>query len=112
MQALKNQEVRRELLILLPNGRIHKFVLPFINISFREAPLTATMLAALTPQDLPFLVRSWRAPLRMKRLVFENAPRITPQGTVNCCDFCPNSTVRDGKVVPVCLADHKNELNL
>ena len=54
MQALKNQEVRRELLILLPNGRIHKFVLPFINISFREAPLTATMLAALTPQDLPF----------------------------------------------------------
>jgi len=59
-----------------------------------------------------FLVRSWRMPLRMKRLVFENAPRITPQGTVNCCDFCPNSTVRDGKVVPVCLADHKNELNL
>jgi hypothetical protein len=44
--------------------------------------------------------------LRCKRLVFENAPVITPQGTVNCCDFCPNATVRDGQVVPVCLADH------
>jgi len=54
MQTLTHQERRRELLILLPNGRIHKIALPVINISFREAPLTATMLAALTPQDLPF----------------------------------------------------------
>jgi len=44
--------------------------------------------------------------LRTKRLVFENAPVILPDGTVNCCDFCPNSTARNGKVMPVCLADH------
>ena len=44
----------RQLLILLPNGRIHKLVLPFVCLSFREAPLTATMLAALTPPELPF----------------------------------------------------------
>lgn len=44
--------------------------------------------------------------LRSKRLVFENAPVVMPDGTVNCCDFCPNSTARNGKVMPVCLADH------
>lgn len=59
-----------------------------------------------------FLSGAMGAPLRIKRLVFENAPRITPEGTVNCCDFCPNSTVRNGRVVPVCLADHERDLNL
>lgn len=47
---------------------------------------------------------------RTKRLVFENAPVITANGTINCCDFCPNSTVRGGKIVPVCLADHVDHL--
>lgn len=61
---------------------------------------------------LRFLVGAIGAPLRIKRLVFENAPRITPEGTVNCCDFCPNSTVRNGQVVPVCLADYAAQLLL
>ncbi len=42
-----------KILIILPDGRIHKLKIGrFINISFREAPLTATMLAALVPTDL------------------------------------------------------------
>ena len=41
-------------LILLPDGHVHKLVLPFLKTSFREAPLTATMLAALTPAELGF----------------------------------------------------------
>lgn len=49
--------VRPTLLILLPNGRIHKLVLPFLKTSFREAPLTATLLAALTPPELGFDIR-------------------------------------------------------
>jgi MoaA/NifB/PqqE/SkfB family radical SAM enzyme len=49
--------------------------------------------------------------LRSKRLVFENAPVVMPDGTVNCCDFCPNSTARNGKVIPVCLADHLEPFN-
>jgi len=54
------------------------------------------------------LLRSLRpgARLHAKRLVFENAPVVMPDGTVNCCDFCPNSTARNGRVIPVCLADH------
>jgi len=42
------------LLILLPDGKIHKLSTPFHDISFREAPLTGTMLAALTPPELNF----------------------------------------------------------
>lgn len=59
-----------------------------------------------------FLLGAIGSPLRIKRMVFENAPRVTPRGTVNCCEFCPNCTVRDGKVMPVCLADHARSLRL
>ncbi len=60
---------------------------------------------------LSFLFRAIGRPLRIKRMVFENTPRLTASGSVNCCDACPNSTVRDGKVVPVCLADHSRQLH-
>ena len=50
-------KVRRRMLILLPDGRIHRLTLPFLRISFREAPLTATLLAALTPPELGFNIR-------------------------------------------------------
>lgn len=44
----------KRLLIILPDGRIHKLKLGAFNKSFREAPLTATFLAALVPPDLGF----------------------------------------------------------
>lgn len=46
-----NKKIR--LLIVLPEGRINKLKIgSLIDISFREAPLTATMLAALVPDDI------------------------------------------------------------
>jgi radical SAM superfamily enzyme YgiQ (UPF0313 family) len=48
---------RRKLLIMMPDGRIHKLKLGAINKSFREAPLTATALAALVPEELDFDIR-------------------------------------------------------
>ncbi len=49
---------RYKMLILLPDGKIHKLEIPpFIKTSFREAPLTAAYLAALVPSDLPIDVR-------------------------------------------------------
>ncbi len=42
------------MLILLPDGRIHKISLGSVNKSFREAPLTATILAALVPEELNY----------------------------------------------------------
>ncbi|MBT8340029.1 MAG: radical SAM protein [Desulfatitalea sp.] len=41
-----------KLLIVLPKGQAHKLEFGPVNMSFREAPLTATTLAALVPQDL------------------------------------------------------------
>ncbi len=47
----------KKLLIILPDGRIHKLKLGPFNRSFREAPLTATSLAALVPEELNFEIR-------------------------------------------------------
>ncbi|MFO7923261.1 MAG: radical SAM protein [Bacteroidales bacterium] len=42
-----------KILLALPDGRIHKIRLPWNHhISFREAPLTLTTLAALVPDDI------------------------------------------------------------
>lgn len=41
------------ILLLLPDGRIHKVRLGSLARSLREAPLTLTLLAALVPEDLP-----------------------------------------------------------
>jgi radical SAM superfamily enzyme YgiQ (UPF0313 family) len=40
------------ILLVLPDGRIHKLKIGSFQTSFREAPLTATMLAALVPPDI------------------------------------------------------------
>jgi len=50
---MHNNNIPVRILLILPDGKIHKLKLPFIDISFREAPLTATMLAALTPAHIP-----------------------------------------------------------
>lgn len=47
----------KKLLIILPEARIHKLALGPFNMSFREAPLTATALAALVPEELGFEIR-------------------------------------------------------
>ena len=44
--------MKTRILLILPDGRIHKLKLGPMNISFREAPLTATTLAALIPAEL------------------------------------------------------------
>ena len=41
-----------KILLVLPDGRIHKLKFWPLDISFREAPLTVTTLAALIPQDI------------------------------------------------------------
>lgn len=41
-----------KILLLLPDGRIHKIKLGPLTRSLREAPLTMTLLAALVPQEL------------------------------------------------------------
>jgi radical SAM superfamily enzyme YgiQ (UPF0313 family) len=47
----------KKLLIIMPDGRIHKLKVGPFSRSFREAPLTATALAALVPDELNFEIR-------------------------------------------------------
>jgi radical SAM superfamily enzyme YgiQ (UPF0313 family) len=51
------QSASLRILLVLPDGRIHKLTLGPLAVSFREAPLTATLLAALIPPEIPAEVR-------------------------------------------------------
>jgi hypothetical protein len=44
--------------------------------------------------------------LGAKRLVFDNGLHTTADGRLDCFDYCPNPTIRNGQFVPVCLADY------
>ncbi len=45
-------ELPIRILLVLPDGKIHKLKLGPLTMSFREAPLTLTSLAALIPADM------------------------------------------------------------
>lgn len=46
-----------------------------------------------------------RESLSVKRLVFDGGVDLTEDGRASCGDFCPNATIRDGRLFPVCLKD-------
>ncbi len=48
--------------------------------------------------------------LRMFSLVFQDGPTRLADGSYETCFECPDATVRNGKVIPVCLADHLDPL--
>jgi pyruvate-formate lyase-activating enzyme len=50
----------------------------------------------------------WRGHARLdaKRMVFDNGPVMEPDGAVACFDICPNRTVNNGTLVPVCASDY------
>jgi hypothetical protein len=45
------------------------------------------------------------ARLRQKSFVFQQGPNVTADGGVEWCKDCPDATVRNGRLVPVCMAD-------
>jgi hypothetical protein len=49
--------------------------------------------------------RGPRGRLGAKRLVFDNGPMLTYDGRLACADPCPNRSVRNGRLAPVCLSD-------
>ena len=48
--------------------------------------------------------------IHSKVLVFQQPPSLHPDGGIEQCDNCPDATVRNGEVVPLCLADILNPL--
>jgi len=53
------------------------------------------------------LLAAWRRGARLvsKRLLFDNGPVATDQGTIACGRYCPVASPRDGKVCRVCMGD-------
>ncbi len=43
--------------------------------------------------------------LKTCAFVFQESPRERPDGTIDFCLDCPDATVRDGELVPICMAD-------
>jgi hypothetical protein len=43
--------------------------------------------------------------IHSKVLVFQQPPSLHPDGGIEQCDNCPDATVRNGEIVPLCLAD-------
>jgi hypothetical protein len=58
-------------------------------------------------ETLRFLarLRARGARLVQKSLIFQQGPNLAPDGTLEICRECPDATVRNGRLVPVCLAD-------
>ncbi len=58
-------------------------------------------------QTLRFLARLKEAgtSIQSKVLVFQQLPNLTRHGGIEYCENCPDATVRNGRILPLCLAD-------
>ena len=56
------------------------------------------------------IMRGWS--LREKHIIVQLPPHSLGDGRIECCDSCPDATVRNGRLHPVCLGDIKEEVPL
>jgi hypothetical protein len=87
---------------------------PFGKIMSGRGAALALLLYAVTSLHLPtalavlaLLARALApgARLHQKTLVFQEGPHAEANGEIDYCKDCPDATVRNGKLVPVCMAD-------
>lgn len=64
-------------------------------------------ITAGDPKTLGLLANTlWPgARLSQKSIVFQQGPNVSRGGKIEFCKDCPDATVRDGQLVPVCMAD-------
>ncbi len=105
----------------MESGAMDSFLISITSLLARRflfyiKPIPAVILAhvllnAISEVKVPAAMRfltSRRRPggrLGAKRLVFDNGPTLTADGQIVCTEFCPNSTVKNGKFIPVCMSD-------
>ncbi len=87
----------------------------FYTPSAGAMTLCQVLLNRLAQADLHASARVLSAALRgdrlsAKRMIFDNGLRLTPEGKLDCLEFCPNSTVRNGTLVPICLTDFVDKM--
>lgn len=79
----------------------------------RRSAITLLLYAALSLhpptvlKTLAFLAKALvpGSSLHQKSFIFQQGPNVTSSGEIDFCKDCPDATVRNGKLVPVCMAD-------
>lgn len=87
---------------------------PFGKVMTGPRAVITLLLYAVTSLHLPtavgalwFLARLLApgASIQQKSFVFQQGPSVAADGEVDFCKDCPDATVRNGQLVPVCMAD-------
>ena len=56
--------------------------------------------------NLSFLFKSWDKWKKIKRILVQEPASVNADGNLEFCESCPDITVRNGKIVPVCVCDN------
>ncbi len=71
--------------------------------------LLNALLGGRLVATLGFLLRTLFSPhIRAKRLLFQNPSAPDPDGGMVHCRCCPDAVLKDGRLIPVCIADRVN----
>lgn len=85
-------------------------------LSFFYFILTGLIEILLNPRRVPEILRiirrsNWLRQIRFHYIVIQSGPEYNYQSdTVEMCYHCPDATIRNGKLTPVCVADQINPL--
>ncbi len=81
---------------------------PFYN---RQKPLPVRMQLLLNGlcgnwRNIPFLMRNLFSHIILKRMIVQRVACLLPDGRLDYCSNCPDITVKNGRIVPVCICDN------
>lgn len=61
-------------------------------------------------QNIPFLLRNFFRRIHLKRMIVQSIAHIAQDGRLDFCRNCPDITVHDGKIVPICVCDNMRRM--
>lgn len=75
---------------------------------FRKQLMLNGLLGGRRQSNMELVRRSQRKSARLttKRLLFQNPAELTSDGHLIHCKWCPDAVLKNGALVPVCIADH------
>lgn len=56
--------------------------------------------------NMKYLLKSWNKWKKIKRILIQEPASVNSDGNLEFCESCPDITVRNGKIVPVCVCDN------
>ena len=55
--------------------------------------------------NIMFLLKSWNCNIKLKRIFVQEPASVNKNGVLDFCESCPDATIKNGKLVPVCVSD-------